>query len=29
MNKSGECVKGVPFETSWSLNGGDDLWWKE
>ena len=29
MNESGECVKGVPFETSWSLNGGEDLWWKE
>ena len=29
MNKSGECVKGVLFETSWLLNGGEDLWWKE
>ena len=25
MNKSCECVKGVAFETSWSLNGGEDL----
>ena len=29
MIKSGECVKGVAFETSWSLNDGKDLWWKE
>ena len=29
MNKSGECVKGMAFETSWSLNGGEDLCWKE
>ena len=29
MNKSGECVKGMAFETSWSLNDGEDLCWKE
>ena len=29
MNKGGECVKGMAFETSWSLNDGDDLCWKE
>ena len=29
MNKSGECVKGMEFETSWSLNDGEDLCWKE
>ena len=25
MNKSGECVKGMAFEISWSLNDGEDL----
>ena len=29
MNKSGECVKGMAFETSWSLNDGEELCWKE
>ena len=29
MNKSGECVKGMAFKTSWSLNDGEDLCWKE
>ena len=29
MNKGGECVKGMAFETSWSLNGGEDLCWKK
>ena len=29
MNKGGECVKGMAFETSWSLNDGEDLCWKE
>ena len=29
MSKSGECVKGMAFETSWSLNDGEDLCWKE
>ena len=29
MNKGGECVKGMTFETSWSLNDGEDLCWKE
>ena len=29
MNKGGECVKGMAFETSWSLNDGEDLYWKE
>ena len=29
MYKSGECVKGMAFETSWSLNDGEDLCWKE
>ena len=29
MNKIGECVKGMAFETSWSLNDGEDLCWKE
>ena len=25
MNKSGECVKGMAFECSWSLNDGEDF----
>ena len=25
MNKSGECVKGMAFETSRSLNDGEDF----
>ena len=29
MNKGGECVKGMAFEASWSLNDGEDLCWKE
>ena len=29
MNKGGERVKGMAFETSWSLNDGEDLCWKE
>ena len=29
MNKGGECVKGIPFESSWSLNDGEDFCWKE
>ena len=29
MNESAECVKGMAFETSWSLNDGEDLCWKE
>ena len=29
MNKGGECVKGMAFETSWSLNDGEDLYWKK
>ena len=29
MNKGGECVKGMAFESSWSLNDGEDLCWKE
>ena len=29
MNKGGEFVKGMAFETSWSLNDGEDLCWKE
>ena len=29
MNKGGESVKGMAFETSWSLNDGEDLCWKE
>ena len=29
MNKGGECVKGMAFETSWSLNDGEDLSWKK
>ena len=29
MNKSGECVKAMAFETLWSLNDGEDLCWKE
>ena len=29
MNKGGECVKGMAFETSWSLHDGWDLCWKE
>ena len=29
MNKGGKCVKGMAFETSWSLNDGEDLCWKE
>ena len=29
MNKGGECVKGMAFETSWSLNDGEDLCWKK
>ena len=29
MNKGGECVKGMAFETSWSLNDGEDLCWKD
>ena len=23
MNEGGECVKGMAFETSWSLNDGE------
>ena len=29
MNKGGECVKSMEFETSWSLHDGGDLCWKE
>ena len=29
VNKSAECVKGMAFKTSWSLNDGEDLCWKE
>ena len=29
MNKSGECVNGMGFETSWSLNDGEDFCWKK
>lgn len=29
MNKAGECVKGMVFETLWSLNDGEDMCWKE
>ena len=29
MNEGGECVKGMAFETSSSLNDGEDLCWKE
>ena len=29
MNKGGECMKGMAFETSWSLNDDKDLCWKE
>ena len=29
MNEGGECLKGMAFETSWSLNDGKDLYWKE
>ena len=28
-NEGAECVKGMAFETSWSLNGGQDLCWKK
>ena len=29
MNEGGECVRGMAFEASWSLNDGEDLCWKE
>ena len=29
MNKGGECVKGMAFETSWLLHDGEYLCWKE